>query len=163
MNLNTLGERTVIFVSHLVQERDRVLLIHLSSFNQLQRIELYALMESMEIYDFSISNTPQILKMGNSGLKFIDELANMIDPSENFHFYIFIETDSDWAKEIDANTYEGVQNRIVSDIKIHMPCMNAKSILHVQFLEISVPWDPWDESRWDRIHQHIQELEDMQQ
>ena len=99
--------------------------------------------------------------MWNPRLKFIDELANMIDTSENFHFYVFIELV--WAREIDANTYEGVQNRIVSDIKIHMPCMNAKSILHVQFLEISVPWDPWDESRWDRIHQHIQELEDMQQ
>ena len=109
------------------------LIIHLSSFNQLQSIELYAFIQSTNIIYFSVSNTPQILETWNSSLRFIDTLANMIEQSQNFHFHILIKIS--WANKIDANIYEEMQDRIANNIKMNMPCINAKGILHVQFLK----------------------------
>ena len=135
------------------------LIIHLSSFNQVQHIELYAFINNSSKSKLSISNTPQMLETWNSSLKFIDELANMIDLSEIFHFYVIIELV--WAKQSDVDTYKKMQDTTDSSIRTHMPWMDAKNVLHIQFLESSLPWSEWARKRRSCILQHVQELEDM--
>ena len=135
------------------------LIIHLSSFNQVQHIELYAFIDNSSRSWLCIL-TSQTLGTWNSSLKFIDELANMIDLSENFHFYVIVEVV--WVEQDDADTYKEMQDTIANSIRIHMPHMNAKNVLHIQFLESSLPLDKWWSGRHDCILQHIQDLEDMQ-
>ena len=140
------------------------LIIHLSSFNQVQHIELNAFIDNSSKSKLSISNRPQMLKTWNSSLKFIDELVNMIDLSENFHFYVIIELAG--AKQIDADTYKEMQDKIANSIRTHMPWMNAKNVLHIQFLESelseALPLYVWWTERRSCILQHVQELENVQ-
>lgn len=70
--------------------------------------------------------------MWNFELTFIDELVNMLTPTELLQFRVFIAID--WKEEINV----AIQNALPEGIRTQMPHTHRKGILDVSIAEVSL-------------------------
>ena len=155
------GQRTVIF-GHDISSIDDMLscpnhnfVVHLSPVHQLKYIELYATISAGQAHRAVHVNPSEWIAEWNFNLKFFDELANMIDAPEPFHFYIFIKVSFDSEHTASTDQREIVQNNMYLGVQTQMPCIQSRGILRILFLKGGQLYN--SENRYTLINEHVQQ------